>query len=233
MSYLLFYGYLSITSLKALILGLQKKNYAKKERYLTLVSFLIFPILFGILQMLIEGIPFLPVGISLGILVAYTATQEQMISLDFLTQINNRTEMLNFLSNKMKEKNANIAVYMLDIDNFKRINDLYGHLEGDYLLTRVANSLKVFAAKYGVFISRYAGDEFIVIFDNKNILSEEEFSNEINHILLLENEKSTTPYNVNISVGMHICQKDDSIPAIIEQADRALYKNKNNNRDNF
>ena len=160
---ILCYGYLLITSIKAAILANRKENYVNKRMLLTLATFALFPMILGTLQVAIYGLPMVSMGIALAILQAHIHFQEQLISIDPLTEINNRNEMIKYLSSKLNEKNKNLCLFILDVDDFKSINDKYGHLEGNQALIRVAKSLKQFAKEHNAFISRYAGDEFIII----------------------------------------------------------------------
>lgn len=95
---------------------------------------------------------------------------ENASQLDFLTGLPNRSKFMKDLSETIGQKTP-CTVIMLDIDNFKKINDNYGHLVGDEALKQVANRLK--ALKTPLLTSyRYAGDEFIVILksDNRKIV---------------------------------------------------------------
>lgn len=95
---------------------------------------------------------------------------ENASQLDFLTGLPNRSKFMMDLGETIGEKTP-CTVIMLDIDNFKKINDNYGHLIGDEALKQVANRLKVL--KTPLLTSyRYAGDEFILILksDNRKIV---------------------------------------------------------------
>lgn len=224
---ILCYGYMVLTSVKALFLGVRKENYAYKKQYLTLATFTLFPVIFGTLQVILYGLPLISMGITLAILQAHTHFQEQLISIDPLTQINNRNEMIKYLSSKINEKKAHLTLFILDLDDFKSVNDKYGHIEGDNALIRVSRALKKFAHKNNAFISRYAGDEFIVICDSKDGLNSDIIDLEINKYIQEENENAGVNYQLHISVGMaKHCSEIATIPELIYEADVALYESK-------
>lgn len=223
---ILCYGYMVVTSTKALVLSFRKEFYDQKRKLLTLATFAAFPVVFGTLQAIVYGLPTVSMGIALAILQAHTHFQEQLISIDPLTQINNRNEMIKYLSNKIKEKKTDFILFILDLDDFKSVNDEYGHVEGDKALVRVAQALKKFAQKYNAFISRYAGDEFIIICDS-NGLDSMIVSKEINTFLKEELSIDQVEYDLHLSVGMaKHCNEINTIPELLEKADTELYENK-------
>lgn len=88
-------------------------------------------------------------------------------------------EQLFIRLNLAKENNTNICVAIMDIDNFKTINDKYGHIVGDIVLKKVANTLSKYFCNDNNFVVRFGGDEFLVVSDNKDFLT---FSQELNLI---------------------------------------------------
>ena len=89
------------------------------------------------------------------------------VSVDKLTQVNNRQNLLSYLSYKINNHEETVYLIMMDIDKFKTINDTYGHLAGDDALICVAKALKQACAQFKKrpFIARYGGDEFVVILE--------------------------------------------------------------------
>lgn len=92
-------------------------------------------------------------------LVRLLAENNREISTDFLTQVHNRR----YLDEQISMLTAD-GVVMLDVDNFKQVNDRYGHGVGDMVLRFVASALKS-VARSGDFVARYGGDEFTVVFE--------------------------------------------------------------------
>ena len=118
----------------------------------------------GTLQV-VFSVPGLCVGIMTSILLLYIVYQEQLISTDPLTGLNNRnrfeTYMLSLFSNA--EQARDVYLLMMDADGFKQINDHHGHVEGDHALQVIATALKDICSPAGGFIARYGGDEFVVL----------------------------------------------------------------------
>lgn len=93
---------------------------------------------------------------------------ETLVSIDYLTKLNNHQsfytyfEQLKYQSFNMKQP---ITLALVDIDNFKRVNDTYGHLVGDFILKELARILKQNTRRTD-FAARYGGEEFVVVFPN-------------------------------------------------------------------
>ena len=82
----------------------------------------------------------------------------------------------------------------MDLDYFKKINDKYGHIEGDVAITIVADALKNIVRKTNFFVCRYGGDEFVVICETKSDFDPGEFRESINRALKEEGEKRSKEF---------------------------------------
>ena len=107
-----------------------------------------------------EQIPVVCVCIMVELLCLYVGTTKQQISLDKLTQVNNRQNLISYLEYKLATHESRMFLLMIDLDDFKIINDTYGHLEGDNALILVAQALKEACTSYKLrpYIARYGGD---------------------------------------------------------------------------
>lgn len=220
-------GYAMFTSVKAFAKAQNKKNFVNKNRYVTLSSFGIFPAFFGILQVYVTDTPVLSMGLTLALLQIYINLQYQLISVDPLTQLNNRNQLIRFLSGKMKSSSANKTLYllMMDMDYFKKINDQFGHIEGDRALVTVANVLKRVCARYNGFVCRYGGDEFIIVCEMQNEEHVKQLCTELNEVLAEENRITNPAYVLHLSIGYAAHRKDiQTIPDFIQEADKMLYE---------
>ena len=222
--------YILLTSSKAFIRSFYKKNYLKKEKYRTLASFCIFPLISGVFQVLLVGSPMISAGVTFAALQVYIRSREQLISVDPLTKLNNRSEMVRYLDSKMKNRSPgkDLYLFMLDMDYFKKINDKFGHVEGDTAIITVADVLKTITDKAGFFVCRYGGDEFVIVGEVKPEFNPDEFCGLINKSLEEETEKRSKEYQLHLSIGYfkHTPEIKD-ISEFIASADEYLYRRKN------
>lgn len=158
------YCYVIHTSLHAFVQSRRVESLQTKVIYRTLAFFAI-PALVGGTFQVVFSVPGLCVGIMTSMLLLYIVYQEQLISTDPSTGLNNRnrfeTYMLSFFSNV--DHADDMYLLMMDADGFKQINDRYGHVEGDRALQLISTALKDVCSSSGGFIARYGGDEFVVL----------------------------------------------------------------------
>ncbi len=221
--------YILLTSIKALIRSFYKKNYVNKQKYRTLASFCMFPIISGVVQILVVGSPMISAGVTFAALQVYISSREQLISVDPLTKLNNRAEMVRFLDSKMKNRNPNKDLYLfiMDVDYFKKINDKFGHVEGDTAVTIVADVLKNTANKIGLFVCRYGGDEFVIVGEVKSDFNPNAFCELVNDNLEEETKNRGKEYNLHMSIGyFKYTPEIKNIAEFISSADKYLYKRK-------
>lgn len=228
---ILSYGYVAFTGVKTLVKARNKANIVKRGEYRMLASFLLFPCIFGGLQLFLPSTSLVNIGITLGIVQVYLNSLENMISLDPLTRLNNRSQLFRHLSGKMKVKSERKKLYllMMDVDYFKSINDKYGHVEGDYALVRVAETLKRVCGPRDCFVCRYGGDEFIVVCEAESPSQIELLQKQLERELENANKNAGAAYDLSLSIGC-ACYNEEMrhIPDFIDQADQALYQVKKN-----
>lgn len=146
---------------------------------------------------------------------------------DELTGCLNRRELkskLALVRRQMSRRESSFALLVLDLDNFKKLNDNYGHTEGDYVLKQFATMLME-SARFDDIVVRYGGEEFVIVMpniDEKNALAA---ANRIH-----ENMKSirTKAKTITVSIGACVVEgrTDYSDKEIINLADKALYESK-------
>ncbi|QCU90052.1 GGDEF domain-containing protein [Thiomicrorhabdus sediminis] len=145
---------------------------------------------------------------------------------DPLTQLHNRRhidEQLALHIEKAKRYQRHLSLVLLDVDNFKMINDTFGHHTGDQVLIKVAQTLKNTLRKVD-FIGRWGGEEFIIICDSCN---PEEAANLVEKVrTALENTDFGIGMPVTASFGITSMCNQPSIHAIINRVDKALYQAK-------
>ncbi|MGD8188393.1 GGDEF domain-containing protein [Brevibacillus ginsengisoli] len=146
---------------------------------------------------------------------------------DGLTGVYNRrylTEMVMKLLNTMKKQDREVSMIVVDVNDFKLINDEYGHLFGDHVLKNVATILSCNLPK-GSLVSRWGGDEFLIVIPDVN---EEETAASVLQIHE-ELERLTNLFRINItaSIGVSVYPRDAStLDDLIHMADLHMYDSK-------
>lgn len=161
----------------------------------------------------------------------YNKAEKKAIT-DSLTKIYNRHAFKSILIPKFelcKQRSLEVAVVLLDIDNFKAYNDHYGHIEGDNCLKQVSRIIRDMTDD-NIIAVRYGGDEFILLLCN---ISRLELSVKLKELqanvdsLHIKNEKSSTGY---VTVTQGVCHavpyEDENIYDFVLKADRSLYRGK-------
>lgn len=157
---------------------------------------------------------------------------EETSNIDALTKVYNRRALIKYLSNMCDNKaNYELHFLMLDVDDFKKVNDTYGHLAGDKILIYIANILKK-TLRDGDKIFRYGGEEFVIILnriDNAQCLS-------ITTRLLELIRANKLIYKghdikVTISIGATKYVQSDTPDSLLARADKALYIAKNSGKN--
>lgn len=153
--------------------------------------------------------------------------------LDLMTGLYNKVTAERIISDLLR-KNAGInAMMIIDIDNFKQVNDYEGHLVGDHTIRIIADFISSFFRKSDV-VGRIGGDEFIVfMIDIPAPELARQKANDLARILRYK-PNITLPANVSISIGMVITEKHPyPYEALFKQADQALYYAKRNGKGQY
>jgi diguanylate cyclase (GGDEF)-like protein len=157
---------------------------------------------------------------------------KKLASVDELTGLLNRREVLNRSTTLLEQAARSafmVCFVMIDIDHFKKVNDNYGHAEGDRVLKALGQCLINFSRKTDL-ISRYGGEEFLLVFPDtaidQTMMLSERLHEEISNILLINGKPITVSIGVSYNRKL-ACTFDD----IFNQADIALYKAKSTGRN--
>ena len=157
------------------------------------------------------------------------------IETDKLTGLLNRYGMQNKLEDLTSKKdflNKSCALLLLDIDDFKKHNDAFGHLEGDTCLIKISEQLKLSVKSKFDFIARFGGEEFILLIFNVNEKQSIEISKRIcKNIedLKIPTSKITNSKYLTMSIGISIYEPDTEFDfyELVKEADKQLYLVKN------
>lgn len=176
-----------------------------------------------------EAFPVMCVCVAIELLCMYMDSSTNQISLDKLTQVNNRQNLLSFLEYKLLNHEESLFLLMMDVDYFKTINDTYGHLEGDEALIHVSKVLKNACGGYlrRPYIARYGGDEFIILLEGSKA-DRDKLREDIQTTLTEMCANLNKPYSLTLSIGVARWQPSMGVKDFIESADNQLYEIKRN-----
>ena len=221
--------YFGLAVFRALYCG--SKEHLPMRRHVTF-SFafsVIVSTMIGSLQIFIRGTPLIGIAIVSAFFITFINFQQAQIFTDALTDLNNRRRANQYLETKFNSSLTEWPLYlfMFDIDAFKAINDTYGHIEGDKVLRIVAQALRMTSQKYGAFVARFGGDEFLLIGESLYVSDPDELIHHFNKVLETEIAARRLPYNITLSIG-YAKTDGEEIDAVelIKNADTMLYKNK-------
>ena len=224
--YILFLIFALLYILDSLYLyaGCRKKAGALK---LFPVYVFLLPVTVGIIvQALFLEIAITWTSVAIALAGVLTALKNEIIFLDGLTGLYNRM-YLQFLQNQAYEKtNVHVSGIMIDLNNFKQINDTYGHSEGDAALILVAGLLRRSFAEYGV-VTRYAGDEFVVMLNSTDPLFVEQLIARARENFAEANRTNDKPYALSAAMGYATADlRVETIDEFMNRIDRQMYRDK-------
>ena len=154
---------------------------------------------------------------------------EDSATTDYLTGLPNARSLFVHLSRELsrcRRTGTSLAVMVCDLDNFKQVNDLFGHLEGDNLLKDFANNLKESCRGYD-YVARMGGDEFVVVVPGLNQEASLEKAVRLNQFAVEGGRKIAGRNLVSLSVGTAFCPQDGfDVERLLAEADRRMYSMK-------
>lgn len=205
----------------------------EKKRYFALQTFLI-PLAVGsALQMIYYGVSYNWVGMMLSLLLIYSHIQSSVLNSDHLTGVHNRSHLEAYIKARIRRssKNGSFSAIFLDLDDFKEINDAFGHHTGDEAIRDAARILKDSIPQDG-FIARLGGDEFVVVLNSRDreILTEavariEERARDFN-------QNSGRSYTLKFSIGSDLYDPETYAGSedFLRNLDKLMYRDKQRKR---
>jgi len=168
------------------------------------------------------------IGLSVENALKYQQAEDSATT-DYLTGLPNARSLFVHLSRELarcRRTGTSLAVMVCDLDNFKQINDLYGHLEGDNLLKDFAARLNEVCRGYD-YVARMGGDEFVVVAPGLKQEDSDEKASRLNELAIAAGHKIAGRNLVGLSVGTAFCPSDGfDVERLLAEADRRMYSMK-------
>ena len=220
---ILAYSYILTSVIMALLTARKTTNLQARERSLGIASFAIFPVIACVVQLFNPNMSIIFIGTLISLLNVYITLQGQQVLNDPLTGLNNRMLLDQKIMSGIEaaDDRHDFWLLIIDVNKFKQINDTHGHLEGDYALVRIADTLRKASSDQEDFICRYGGDEFVVLHMTKKNEDCSKLISKINQTLA----EYELPYDLSVSIGAAKYTRDTGTwEQLIKKADAELYK---------
>lgn len=219
-------AFIAVTGIRAIINSFSKQYYSRLVFLRLLFGYAVVLTAAQVLQVLLG--PIMPFRSLFAAVLCMFITLRGMcetVTVDALTHVNNRFSLDRTLDTKIFS-GEKFWLVMLDVDNFKTINDTFGHIYGDEAIRCTAFAITRVVPR-NCFVARYGGDEFAVIMPYEDGALAGELENLIRQELQKDVKEANLPFRLDISAGCAV--RDESIsniPDMIEAADRILYERK-------
>ncbi len=204
------------------------KKTVPRRVVLDLLGFYIIPVVGTMVAMPITGMPGTWTCAAVSIILMYIDAQDREIVRDTLTGLNNRKMLPAAFEDYAKQSapGSTLYLYMIDLDDFKAINDTCGHLAGDEALQTAARLFAKAVDGKRAMVARVGGDEFVIL----AMLPGEGEAVEFKHALQASVERYTAehilPYRLSTSVGCRAYIAGESLDDFMNRADEVLYEEK-------
>ncbi|WP_079912685.1 diguanylate cyclase [Paenibacillus sp. 32352] len=156
---------------------------------------------------------------------------ELLANQDGLTGLPNLRSFMSIARNTFEQRP--LSIMMVDIDNFKRYNDTFGHLQGDQLLREVGQLLSSLIDERD-YVARYGGEEFIIMSHSVDISRLEHYAHRLCKAVAEHSYQAKSALPVTISIGISVSDSaNKDLLRIISEADEALYQSKNRGKNRY
>jgi len=147
-----------------------------------------------------------------------------ILYIDPLTNVNNRA-YLNLLRHRLNKVDGFVSFLIVDIDNFKKINDDFGHVLGDKVLQKLGKTLRS-NVKVTDEVIRYGGEEFLIIAYRCDLKDAKKLGERLRKKIEKIKVRDLPGVKITVSIGISLYDKNKNVLEVIEQADKAMYEAK-------
>lgn len=224
------FGYFFASAVCIVRMSFKANTFEEKTNIAVLLTYAVLPAIGGALELPFQGVPLMCPFSALAALWVYINRSQQLITRDAGTGMNNRYQLFRYLDGqilrrKRGESKANLWVMMLDINNFKTINDTYGHIEGDNALNLVGEALKGVCGRNNCFGARFGGDEFVLVAEADSVERARHIRDDVDSSI--RSIHTDAGYSVSASIGIASWTSDCSnATELVDRVDGLLYEQK-------
>ena len=219
------YGMLAIPLVHLVIRLIRRVTPPPRDVLFNLLSFYFIPIVGAIVSLFYTGMPGTWTCAAVSLVLLYINDQDREIIRDGLTGLNNR-KTLDGVFPEYAKTGEPLYLFMMDLDRFKQINDTYGHPVGDQALVDAASIRSASMVGRKGLLVRYGGDEFLIMSFFEDDASADRFKKAILQRFDDYRREHNPPYWFAMSIGYTRYVPGQSLESLIEQADNALYQEK-------
>ena len=193
------------------------------------IYYFIIPCMIGtMIQGFFFGVSTIWLCVAIAFIIVYIEIQISISFIDDLSGLYNRKYMNHYLNKLQNDKPKHVYGFLMDINDFKAINDTYGHLKGDYALIQFGKILQHSIDKDSVAI-RMGGDEFVIFAKLKSDEEALALKKQIKYNVRQFNLKSKEPFHLSFSIGI-AKYNGKNIDAFLSAMDDSMYEAKNMHR---
>ncbi|MCI2056451.1 MAG: GGDEF domain-containing protein [Oscillibacter sp.] len=223
--------YLILPTVQAVMSIVHEPSRLRRSDLFPLVLFALAPAVGSVIQMIFYGVSSTQVGITISIVWIFLMEQNSQVSTDSLTGLNNRRGLSKYLDACVQSRSGlELSIMMIDINNFKQINDRFGHVAGDQALIDTAEAIKNACdrSQKKIFLCRYGGDEFLIAgrelspadVSRIEALIQEEIKS------VHADQANSRGLSVEIGSASGACPNAEDAERLIREADSVMYANK-------
>ncbi|MBN1777834.1 MAG: GGDEF domain-containing protein [Clostridiales bacterium] len=223
-------GFMYIAAAAVIILA--KRKTLNRGELIPYLLVPVIPVTLALIEIVFQSLTGLMwAATSLVILEIQMLVLNNRTNIDHLTSLNNRMALDTYTRRMMEEcrgADKPLGLIMIDVDDFKQINDRYGHIEGDRALKATAEILReCFGGRY--FIARYGGDEFAAVLKDCGRELMAQYLKKMEDERIRKNIEISKPYAIRLSIGAYIFRGSEivNLHRLYMKVDELMYRDKN------
>jgi diguanylate cyclase (GGDEF)-like protein len=187
---------------------------------------MLIPLSAGFVQIIFFGVPLIWPAFTLATLISFNLVEVETFLKDSLTKLRTRGQFENRLIYMLKKRHC-FSIIMIDLNDFKAINDEFGHEAGDEALLTTASLLEESVKKYDT-VFRYGGDEFMILIESTKVNATDIVIQRISDEIDAHNIQLVNPFKLSFSFGCkYINPSNKETPKyILDKVDQLMYEDK-------